>query len=172
MRFRHLRQGLRTFGSREAAAAYGRGKVTARFCSSSRSWIIAWWWLWLLRWPQCLVEILVVELGCEKTVLLGQCFVKGPRWSAVPREGAPLGSVSYESIRDWVIILLAFSVFLLGFRFCSFPFCFSNFRARKCWAGISSCETEGNWYRRGGHGKRFREDGESDIDADVERCGM
>ena len=120
MRFRHLRQVLRTFGSREAAEAYGRGRVIARFCSSSRSWIIAWWWLWLLRWPQCLVEILVVELGCEKTVLLGRCFVKGPRWSAVPREGAPLGYVSYESAGDFKVIILWRFRFFPFFRFSFF----------------------------------------------------
>ena len=44
-RFRHLRQVLRTFGSREAAGAYGRGRVTAGATprtSSIRS-TEAWW---------------------------------------------------------------------------------------------------------------------------------
>ena len=105
--------------------------------------------------------------------LLGWCFVKELQWSAVPRECAPPGSVSYEFIRDWVIILWSFSVFLFGFPV-SF---FSRSVSRIFWPENVGQEFHFAKQReigteKRGHGKRFLEDGENDCDADVERLGM
>ena len=72
------------------------------------------------------------DLGVELVLaLLGWYFVGGAPVVAVPRENAPLGSVSHESIRDWVIILLSFSVFLLGFPVLFFSVLFLEFSGPK-----------------------------------------
>ena len=164
MRFRHLRQGLRTFGSREAAEAYGRGRVITRFCSSSRSWFIAWWWLWLRHW---LPHRWWRSWWGARPRALGAPVVRG----SSRRCSSRLSFIRiHKGLGNCFVVVFRFSFRFSGFVL--FPFRFSNFLARKCWARISSCETEGNWYRRGGHGKRFLEDGENDCDADVERLGM
>ena len=110
-------------------------------------------------------EILVATLAAAEVVEI----LVGARPRAlglVPRENAPLGSVSHESVGNY---LVAFLVFPFFFFFCRGVSVISDPKGGS-WNFL--LRNRGKLVSERRSPKRFLEDGESDIDADVERFGM